>query len=127
MRRSCVPPSDAQTTSSTTCPLTTSRTGISCSPTAAVRSATARPRPSLFAGSTSLRGGCPTASASSATKTAAQEILASLRANYSTADHPESNALLLHGIYDKPRSVGVDEGTLWGDYFYLEALTRYIK
>jgi len=60
-------------------------------------------------------------------QTAAQEILASLRANYSTADHPESNALLLHGIYDKPRSVGVDEGTLWGDYFYLEALTRSIK
>jgi len=55
---------------------------------------------------------------------AAQQILASLAASFSTADHPESNALLLHGIYDMPKSVGVDEGTLWGDYFYLEALTR---
>jgi unsaturated chondroitin disaccharide hydrolase len=23
-----------------------------------------------------------------------------------------------------PKSVGVDEGNLWGDYYYLEALTR---
>ena len=38
--------------------------------------------------------------------------------------HPVSNALILHGVYDKPKGVGVDEGTLWGDYFYLEALTR---
>ncbi|PPG33513.1 glycoside hydrolase family 88 protein [Pseudoclavibacter sp. RFBB5] len=35
-----------------------------------------------------------------------------------------SDALLLHGVYDLPKLVGVDEGTLWGDYFYLEALTR---
>ena len=55
---------------------------------------------------------------------AARDILASLGAGYSTAYHPGSNALLLHGIYDKPKSVGVDEGNLWGDYFYLEALTR---
>lgn len=35
-----------------------------------------------------------------------------------------SDALLLHGVYDLPKLVGVDEGTLWGDYFFLEALTR---
>ncbi|PPG35613.1 glucuronyl hydrolase [Pseudoclavibacter sp. RFBG4] len=35
-----------------------------------------------------------------------------------------SDALLLHGVYDMPKLVGVDEGTLWGDYFFLEALTR---
>jgi unsaturated chondroitin disaccharide hydrolase len=55
---------------------------------------------------------------------AARDILTSLGARYSTAGNPDSNALLLHGIYDKPKQVGVDEGTLWGDYFYLEALTR---
>ncbi|MGV8978380.1 MAG: glycoside hydrolase family 88 protein [Cellulomonas sp.] len=49
-----------------------------------------------------------------------------LTADYSTAGHPESNALLLHGVYDWPSSVGVDEGTLWGDYFYLEALARAV-
>ncbi|MFP7761378.1 glycoside hydrolase family 88 protein [Marisediminicola sp. LYQ85] len=54
----------------------------------------------------------------------ARAILGSLIANY-TPEHPEdSDALLLHGVYDLPKSVGVDEGSLWGDYFYLEALTR---
>lgn len=54
----------------------------------------------------------------------AQEILASLAANYASVDAPGSNALLLHGVYSRPANRGVDEGNLWGDYFYLEALTR---
>lgn len=58
---------------------------------------------------------------------AARQILASLIDGYSTANHPDSNALLLHGVYDKPKGKGVDEGTLWGDYFYLEALTRLTR
>ncbi|SCF49797.1 unsaturated chondroitin disaccharide hydrolase [Micromonospora matsumotoense] len=57
-------------------------------------------------------------------RTAAAEILRSLIDHYSTGGQPVSNALILHGVYDKPKGVGVDEGTLWGDYFYLEALTR---
>lgn len=55
---------------------------------------------------------------------AAQRILASLVDHYSSVEDPSANALVLHGVYDKPKAVGVDEGTLWGDYFYLEALTR---
>jgi unsaturated chondroitin disaccharide hydrolase len=58
---------------------------------------------------------------------AAEAMLASLVEHYATCDHPESNALLLHGVYDKPKAGGVDEGNLWGDYFYLEALTRTLK
>jgi len=53
-------------------------------------------------------------------RSAALRILGSLIDSYAA---PES-ALLLHGVYDKPKGIGVDEGTLWGDYFYLEALTR---
>ncbi|GAA0565010.1 glycoside hydrolase family 88 protein [Paractinoplanes ferrugineus] len=60
-------------------------------------------------------------------RAAAGRILDSLIDGYSTAVQPESNALLLHGVYDKPKGVGVDEGTLWGDYFYLEALTRVTR
>lgn len=60
-------------------------------------------------------------------RTAVSDILSSLIGGYSAADDPDSNALLLHGVYDKPKDVGVDEGTLWGDYFYLEALTRAIR
>ncbi|MGW5556996.1 glycoside hydrolase family 88 protein [Micromonospora sp. NPDC003944] len=55
---------------------------------------------------------------------AATRILGSLIDRYSTAGHPDANALILHGVYDKPKGIGVDEGTLWGDYFYLEALVR---
>ncbi|MFY1671454.1 glycoside hydrolase family 88 protein [Plantactinospora sp. WMMB334] len=62
-------------------------------------------------------------------RTAAGQILHSLIDGYATAGHggerqrgPE--ALLRHGVYDKPKGIGVDEGNLWGDYFYLEALTR---
>jgi unsaturated chondroitin disaccharide hydrolase len=57
-------------------------------------------------------------------RAAAGRILRSLVDNYSTAGDPDSDALLRHGVYDKPKGIGVDEGNLWGDYFYLEALTR---
>jgi unsaturated chondroitin disaccharide hydrolase len=55
-------------------------------------------------------------------RAAADRILASLIAGYAAGEG--SNALLLHGVYDKPKGIAVDEGNLWGDYFYLEALTR---
>ena len=55
---------------------------------------------------------------------AAATMLASLMENYTPQNPEDSDALLLHGVYDLPKNTGVDEGTLWGDYFYLEALTR---
>ncbi|MDI6102629.1 glycoside hydrolase family 88 protein [Actinoplanes sp. NEAU-A12] len=60
-------------------------------------------------------------------RSAAYRILQSLQDGYATGGKPDSNALLLHGVYDKPKGVGVDEGTLWGDYFYLEALARVTR
>jgi unsaturated chondroitin disaccharide hydrolase len=56
--------------------------------------------------------------------TAADGIIRTLAAGYAPASLEESDALLLHGVYDLPKNIGVDEGTLWGDYFYLEALSR---
>jgi unsaturated chondroitin disaccharide hydrolase len=55
---------------------------------------------------------------------AARHTLTSLFHSYSTANQPGSNALLLQGVYSKPHGSGVNEGNLWGDYFYLEALMR---
>lgn len=55
---------------------------------------------------------------------AADAILDSLEANYATAAEGPENCLLLHGVYDKHGGRGVDEGNLWGDYFYMEALLR---
>ena len=57
----------------------------------------------------------------------AHAILASLIANYTPAAPDEADALLLHSVYDLPKGNGVDEGTLWGDYFYLEALMRVAR
>lgn len=57
----------------------------------------------------------------------AKEIMASLMANYTTKNYPESNGLLTQGVYSKPENNGVDECTTWGDYFYFEALTRLYK
>lgn len=54
----------------------------------------------------------------------AGRILDALAAGYAPARPEDSDAILLHGVYDLPKNVGVDEGTLWGDYFYLEALVR---
>jgi unsaturated chondroitin disaccharide hydrolase len=60
-------------------------------------------------------------------QTAIEAMLNSLITNYAAPEGAGSNALLWHGVYDKPKSVGVDEGNLWGDYFYMEALTRVLK
>ncbi len=74
-----------------------------------------------------LAGWLPDGPRRTAYQEAAGQILHSLIAGYSTADRPESNALLLQGVYDQPKDVGVGEGNLWGDYFYLEALARAIQ
>lgn len=55
---------------------------------------------------------------------AADEILDSLIENYSTKGEEPYNCLLLHSVYSKPGNNGVDEGSLWGDYYYVEALMR---
>ena len=57
----------------------------------------------------------------------AHSILGSLIDNYTPVRPEASDALLLHGVYDLPKDNGVDEGTLWGDYFFLEALMRVTR
>jgi len=55
---------------------------------------------------------------------AAETMCESLASFYTPEDVVPGGPLLLHGVYDLPRGAGVDEGNLWGDYFYLEALLR---
>ncbi|QEN04467.1 glucuronyl hydrolase [Thiospirochaeta perfilievii] len=52
----------------------------------------------------------------------AKKITNSLIKNYTTKEYPEQHGLLMHSVYSKPHGQGVDESTLWGDYFYLENL-----
>lgn len=57
-------------------------------------------------------------------KNAAIKMIKSLSENYTTKDKPESNGILLHGVYSKPGDNGVDECNIWGDYYYFEGLMR---
>jgi unsaturated chondroitin disaccharide hydrolase len=56
---------------------------------------------------------------------AAKSIMVSLINNYTSDKHSPGNGLIEHGVYHQPNNVGVDEYCIWGDYFYLEALTRF--
>jgi unsaturated chondroitin disaccharide hydrolase len=63
----------------------------------------------------------------------AKKIVKSLFDNYMVADENASNGLVLHSTYSNhsPYNTcdhyGVDECNIWGDYFYMEALTRLYK
>ncbi len=108
-----------------TCPATACRSGISSTATAATPRATVRRRRSPCAGCSSSRRIEPDAGARRALR-AGRRRASSPRSCRTTRRRAadDSDALLLHGVYDLPKDVGVDEGTLWGDYFYLEALMR---
>lgn len=63
----------------------------------------------------------------------AKKIMESVVEHYSVKDLKESNGLVLHSTYSKKSPYntctpeGVDECNIWGDYFYMEALTRLSK
>ena len=58
---------------------------------------------------------------------ASQNILKSLITNYAEKECSEGKAILNHGVYSWHSGKGVDEGNIWGDYYYLEALIRFYK
>ena len=63
----------------------------------------------------------------------ARQMMGSLVKNYAVKDHKPGAGQILHGTYSKKSPYntctpeGVDECTSWGDYFYMEALTRLTK
>jgi unsaturated chondroitin disaccharide hydrolase len=61
---------------------------------------------------------------SGAYREAAEQTVRALWVTCATRGSDASNALLLHATQNRNTGAGVDEGNLWGDYFYLEALTR---
>lgn len=60
----------------------------------------------------------------------AGKIMRSVVKDYAVKSKAESNGLVLHSTYSKKSPYntctpeGVDECNIWGDYFYMEALTR---
>ena len=61
-------------------------------------------------------------------RNAAHRIMNSLIDNYSTKDSPDANGQLLHGTANGNRTdgKGISEMTIFGDYFYTEALRRFL-
>lgn len=57
----------------------------------------------------------------------AEKIMNSLIESYTTKDDAESNGLLKHGTYFYAGNLGIDECCIWGDYFYMEALMRFLN
>lgn len=63
----------------------------------------------------------------------AKKMMQSLVDGYAVKDEKLSNGLVLHSTYSKHspyntcNHYGVDECNSWGDYFYMEALTRLCK
>lgn len=58
---------------------------------------------------------------------AMHRILRSLMEGYTNPDIKEGAPVLLHGVYSWHSGKGVDEGNIWGDYYYMEALMRFYK
>lgn len=54
-------------------------------------------------------------------------ILRSLIERYTAPEIKPGNPVLLHGVYSWHSGKGVDEGNIWGDYYYMEALIRFYK
>lgn len=57
----------------------------------------------------------------------AEKIMNSLIEGYTTKNDPKSNGLLKHATYFYAGNLGIDECNIWGDYFYMEALMRFLN
>ena len=57
----------------------------------------------------------------------AEKIMNSLIDGYTTKDDENSNGLIKHATYYYAGKLGIDECNIWGDYFYMEALMRYLN
>lgn len=58
---------------------------------------------------------------------ACHRILRSLIENYQGTTAEPGSPVLYHGVYSWHSGKGVDEGNIWGDYYYMEALVRFYK
>lgn len=52
----------------------------------------------------------------------ANRIFRSLSTNYMTEE--DRDGILKHGCFHVPKKIGVDEGSIWGDYYFMEALMK---
>jgi unsaturated chondroitin disaccharide hydrolase len=45
---------------------------------------------------------------------------------YLAIETPGWEGILKHGVYHTKKNLGVDESVMWGEYFFVEALTKVV-
>ena len=58
---------------------------------------------------------------------AARRILATLCEHYLAQGDPEWEGILKGGVYHRRKNLGVNESVMWGEYFFLEALSAALE
>lgn len=56
----------------------------------------------------------------------ADSMMRALIEKYAYRHGDKTNGLLAHAVYSYHDNMGVDECNIWGDYYYMEALARYL-
>jgi unsaturated chondroitin disaccharide hydrolase len=49
-----------------------------------------------------------------------------VRPDYLASETPGWEGILKHGVYHTKKNLGVDESVMWGEYFFVEALTKVV-
>src|SRR5688572_2226838 len=57
-------------------------------------------------------------------QTALKMLDALVQPEYLAIDTPGWEGILKHGVYHTKKNLGVDESVMWGEYFFVEALTK---
>jgi unsaturated chondroitin disaccharide hydrolase len=59
-------------------------------------------------------------------RTALKMLDALVTPEYLAIDTPNWEGILKHGVYHTKKNLGVDESVMWGEYFFVEALTKVV-
>lgn len=60
-------------------------------------------------------------------QTALAMLDALVEPGYLAIDTPGWEGILKHGVYHTQKNLGVDESVMWGDFFFVEALTKVVS
>ncbi len=75
-----------------------------------------------------LAGQTKSPSRASAYRTAALAMLDALvEPEYLASETPGWEGILKHGVYHTTKNLGVDESVMWGEFFFVEALTKVVQ
>ena len=59
-------------------------------------------------------------------RTALKMLDALVQPEYLANETPGWEGILKHGVYHTKKNLGVDESVMWGEYFFVEALTKFV-